>query len=464
MKKGIRKSGILLVTSVFLLLAAGIAGETVLANELEYRELLSQFGQWETIDARGEEGAKFTYVLEFYPEESENGGDLFFGYTDERETEVHFWSGSYYSAGPANVSYGMEYEDCWLYNYYFDTPDGERQGEFAAKINGERLTIMEMGGDAFWPFTSRSAETLEFHPVEILDGDGEFAEGFDEENYEEISYFQVVNCQEWVSLRSEPDVNSILLTTVPLGSVVLDMGEYVNGFHYVSYAGAYGYIHGDFLAPYEDDIYESDEYLQSSSTIPTIMTYEEIISDGYEFLNYTSGEYTVCASREYTEGEIMRIGCFRNGEPVWGYISSIPYSTELQITDAFVAGTAQNPMIIIFNAEDCMMMIDLVFGDIIWEKSVEELPVGGSLVWEVAEDGTIYCGGYYDAGPTAISMDGEILWNAQPDDPDIYWLHKIHIEEPYILAEYVSGNEEGNYVAAFDKNGIQQWVRINKYY
>lgn len=385
-----------MATSVFLLLAAGITGETVLADEMEYRELMSQFGQWETIDARRDEGTDFTYVIEFYPDESETGGDLIFGYGDEWETDLHYWSGNYYSAGPADVSYGKKYEDYWLYNYYLDTPDGERQGEFAVGINGEMLTIMEMRGDAFWPFTSRSTETLEFHPVEILDGDGEFAGVFEEENYKEENY-------------------------------------------------------------------GVDEYLQPVSTLPVIMTYEEITSSGYEILYYTSGEYTVCASREYTEGEILRVGCFRNGEPVWGYISSIPYSTELQITDAFVAGTAQDPMIIIFNAEDCMMMIEMVFGDIVWEKSVEELPVGGSLVYEVSEDGTIYCGGYYDAGPTAISISGEVLWSAQPDNPDVYWLDKIHIEETYILAEYVTGNEIGNHVVAFDKNGVQQWMKIKNY-
>lgn len=179
MKKGIRKSGILLSTSVFLLVSAGTAGETVLADELEYRELMSQFGQWETIDARKDEGTDFTYVIEFYPDENEAVGDLVFGYADEGETEVHYWSGSYYSAGPADVNYGIEYEDYWLYNYELDTPDGERRGEFAVDINGETLTIVEMGGDAFWPFTSRSTETLEFHPVEILDGDGGLAGVFE---------------------------------------------------------------------------------------------------------------------------------------------------------------------------------------------------------------------------------------------------------------------------------------------
>ena len=61
MKKGTKKSGILSVTLVFLLLAAGTTGEPALADELEYRELLSQFGQWETIDARGEEGTDLRY-------------------------------------------------------------------------------------------------------------------------------------------------------------------------------------------------------------------------------------------------------------------------------------------------------------------------------------------------------------------------------------------------------------------
>ena len=193
-------------------------------------------------------------------------------------------------------------------------------------------------------------------------------------------------------------------------------------------------------------------------TVPMQMTYEEVTSFGYEVLNEQTNGFTVYASRDYTNGETLKIGVFRDGEPIWGYCVTCPYDTELQITNAFMAGTAQDPTVIIFNAEESMRMVDLVSGEVIWEKSIEELQVGGSLAYDVGEDGTIYCAGYYDRGPTAISMSGEVLWRAQPQDPETYWPYAIEVEDPYVLVVYATGTETENDVVAYGMDGSWQWA------
>lgn len=293
---------------------------------------------------------------------------------------------------------------------------------------------------------------------------------------EDVSYFTVVNCNEWVSLRSEPDVNSFRLTEVPLGSFVLDCGEYVNGFNFVSFAGTYGYIKSDYLAVYsEEDIYESDSYdegygdgdVQPASTLPVLMTYEEIQSDGHEVLNYTNGEFSVYATKSYSDadGEILKIGGFRGGEPLWGYVSNYPYLTELDNTTAFMAGTVQDPQVAIFNVEAGLMMVDMFFGDMLWENSAEYLQVGGTPCFHVTEDGNIYCSGYYDDGPTAIAADGHIMWRAQKSNPDIYWAYGIEAETDVVLVQYATGTDIGNDVVAFDINdGTELWHDIQPYY
>lgn len=196
----------------------------------------------------------------------------------------------------------------------------------------------------------------------------------------------------------------------------------------------------------------------SKSTVPMMMTYEELTSSGLEVLNYQTDEFTVYAARDYTDGETLKVGAFRDGEPIWGYISSCLYDTELQITDAFMAGTVQDPMIVIFNAEDSMMMVDLLSGEIIWEKSVEEIQLGGSLAHDVGEDGTIYCAGYYDLGPTAISMSGEVLWRAQPQDSNTYWPYAIEVEDSCVLVVYATGTETENDVVAYGLDGSWKWA------
>ena len=62
-----------------------------------------------------------------------------------------------------------------------------------------------------------------------------------------LSTMQVVNCQEWVSLREDPDVNSARLDIVPLGTVLQNCWKVSEDFYYVEFNGLGGYVLGDYL-------------------------------------------------------------------------------------------------------------------------------------------------------------------------------------------------------------------------
>ena len=64
-------------------------------------------------------------------------------------------------------------------------------------------------------------------------------------------FYIVVNCNEWVSLRYAPNVNSERLTKIPLGTKVLaaDMNPR-NGFIAVHYNGFKGYVLEEYLKFY----------------------------------------------------------------------------------------------------------------------------------------------------------------------------------------------------------------------
>ena len=66
-----------------------------------------------------------------------------------------FWDGSYVYGDPLGES--LEF---WL-----NTPDGIRNGTILLKLEGDCLTIQEMEGDAFFPFTGGSVETFYLRPV-----------------------------------------------------------------------------------------------------------------------------------------------------------------------------------------------------------------------------------------------------------------------------------------------------------
>ena len=90
----------------------------------------------------------------------------------------------------------------------------------------------------------------------MIDGAGDFAyvryngmTGYALYSYlsPSATLYTVVNCREWVSLRSAPDSSSARITTVPLGASVRFVRSAPNGFSYVYYRGSLGYIMNDYL-------------------------------------------------------------------------------------------------------------------------------------------------------------------------------------------------------------------------
>lgn len=109
-------------------------------------------------------------------------------------------------------------------------------------------------------YASTSAPVLAHIPlgaeVYVIDGAGDFAyvryngmTGYALYSYlsPSATLYTVVNCREWVSLRSAPDSSSARITTVPLGADVRFVRSAGNGFSYVYYRGSLGYIMNDYL-------------------------------------------------------------------------------------------------------------------------------------------------------------------------------------------------------------------------
>ena len=58
---------------------------------------------------------------------------------------------------------------------------------------------------------------------------------------------QVVNCKEWITLRSTPSTSASSLTRIPLGAYVMCLGDAGNEFYEVEYAGKHGYALKSYL-------------------------------------------------------------------------------------------------------------------------------------------------------------------------------------------------------------------------
>lgn len=119
--------------------------------------LFGMEGEWETDVLVQENGTDMVYTLQFLTDESGVEGELTFSFDDPWSDSVSTWYGTYFAYNPAEYT-------CGMYMYFLDTPDGQRYGEIYVALEDNTMTITEVSGDAFWPFTSNSTETLRFYP------------------------------------------------------------------------------------------------------------------------------------------------------------------------------------------------------------------------------------------------------------------------------------------------------------
>lgn len=224
----------------------------------------------------------------------------------------------------------------------------------------------------------------------------------------------VTNCEEWVSLRKSPSTSAERYAKVPLGASVTNCASASNGFIRCDYQGMTGYILAEYLAAASS---------HGASGEPIF----EAVMNGFKVLGY----------HEFVgEGERVFVECTdAQGKVVWSRESHVPYMTELTNSDVFLGGTMELPRIMLYNGGEGLYSLDFFTGEEIWLLPNETVHLGGSISHAVAEDGTMYIGGYYGPDPVAISFDGELLWQADPRH-DAYWMYEILITETGIVAVY----------------------------
>ena len=241
---------------------------------------------------------------------------------------------------------------------------------------------------------------------------------------------QVVNCDEWVSLRIDADTSSERLAKVPAGAIVtscLEAGDFV----YCLYEGTGGYILADYLTPVEESP------IVNGLRLETARSYQN-------------------------DGEQLAVECYdESGALLWTRELISQYATELDMTDAFVAGTAEQPCVALITATEGFTLVDGFTGEELWHLASEDTGLYGGVVYAVSEDGTIYIGGYYGPDPVAISMSGEVLWQAQAAE-DAYWMYRIDLEEDGVLGVYECiGTPETSGRILYSYEGEELEVQMN---
>ncbi len=318
-----------------------------------------------------------------------------------------------------------------------------------------------------------------------------------------IGNMQVVNCDEWISMRAEPDSSSERLLKIPLGAVVTDCYWYSQSFIYATYEGVSGYILSEYVQKIAETqtestgqdmtVYGTDAKLYAEADVNASVLAEipagETLSNCYTYnsefvyceyrgmIGYVSAtelvnmDTSVAAQRidethfmhaervygDYDETMTVRVDD-ADGNTVWQTTLYQPNATELDSTCAFVNNKNGAAMVMLYNAAEGLSAANALTGEILWTLSTETVDLGAGICYAVDGYGTMYIGGFYGPDPVAISRDGEVLWQSDSGRDDVSWLYKITLDEvDGVIAAYdMIGDGAGS--ISYGWNGDVQWV------
>lgn len=235
---------------------------------------------------------------------------------------------------------------------------------------------------------------------------------------------EIVNCEEWVSLRLQADSASDRIAQVNLGETVRGFFGSHGDFSICEYQGRTGYILNQYL--------QEKEVAIGAQLPEGEPSYELPLADGCIRVWYGFGS-----------GEILRLGCYDAQDALmWSYQSETLMSTELTGVELFLNLQAEEPMVMVHNADFGLIALDAATGEEKWILSRGEISLGASITHAIAEDGTMYIGGYYGPDPVCISPEGKVKWESSSlhdengSKREFTWLDSIVILSDGVAAHY----------------------------
>lgn len=271
-----------------------------------------------------------------------------------------------------------------------------------------------------------------------------------------LGAMEVKYVKEWVSLREEPHKTSARLAKIPLGDIVYNCVDIKNDkFYKCEYEGQVGYVLKKYLRPapaYEPPV---------SSAVTKKMTMEELVGTGEIVLDWKEYNLTVVAAHEVVKNktngkkwEVLRVGGFLDGEPLWGHEEQVEVKDENKtLLRAFIGGVADDWQVMLFDGGYGLSMLDLLSGKEKWMVTVAKCKMGDGAVSAVDANGTVYIAGSDGPDPVAISMDGHVLWQSNVNNPGVYNPFEITIEGSNILVKYESGMTNGYKLVTLNQTG-----------
>ena len=268
-----------------------------------------------------------------------------------------------------------------------------------------------------------------------------------------IGAMRVVKCKEWVSLRVEPYKWTKALAKVPLGAIVYNCSniKQKKSFVYAEYEGLQGYILRQYLEP-------APEFEPAvTSAITRKMTMEELIGNADVVLDWHDFNISVVAAHEFVKKdkvtrEVLRLGCFIDGDPLWGHIETMDTYTGQTLLKAFIGGTEDDPMVMLYDGGYGLTMYDLLSGSERWTITKGNCDLGDAAAVAVDDEGTMYIAGSEGPDPVAVTQDGKIMWKSDTEDAEVGHAREIKLKKASIEVTY-EDPVMGSQIVSFDYMG-----------
>ena len=317
---------------------------------------------------------------------------------------------------------------------------------------------------------------------------------------ENLGNMKVIKVNEAVNMRKGPSTDTDKVGQVPLGAIVNDCHT-VDGSDWiaVNYQGVAGYIRGDFLeavpgeapapveasapveAPaqaeqpvaaeetlvesqplvetgaeekYDGPVVTGDEYIENAPITdinqPTLENYDDA-----KLWETTLNGMRIVARQIFMDANeyLMVAALDENGNTLWKRETMTEDVSEMTQTDAFVAGTIDMPLVMIYNDWYGLTALDPATGAIRWTVLKDDVFLGGSISRAVGGNGVIYVGGYYGPDPVAIDAGGNVLWQASSGDLKATWMYAIELQSDGILCRYSNMGNDNTGAVVYDFNG-----------
>ena len=257
---------------------------------------------------------------------------------------------------------------------------------------------------------------------------------------------QVVNCEEWVSLRERASTSAARLVRVPLGALVDSCLQVSDTFIYCTYQGVWGYIQAAYLSPAGESgsgsaalTFEALPEYASYAAFSAIGTLEEEFWAGADRARRVS-------VRRQTAGdtETLCAAVFQGNTMIGRVLYSSRGVSELPALTAFAGGTADQRTLLFFDGDrlSCYEIGEQMEERVLWVLPLAN--VGGGAVHLVDGDGSIYLIGYYTGLLTKISPDGVLLWQTGHSDENVYWPQEITADGDLVRVRFAeNGSHDG---------------------